>query len=275
MPDQAIAGCAGDFLMQNIKKAVDNCVGTYGRIYWKDHLCQSVDGAPLAGQRVVPKMHSWVSAQNPSLVGRNFANAIKLRINAFPKTNSRLRRGRAGDRYCRAGCRCKETLNHILQNCARTHGKRIARHDHLVNSVKAHLEQKGSHVHSEPIFDTSMGKRKPDLIAIRQGSALVIDAQIVGESVDLTRAHRRKVRYYAENTNLVDGIRALYGVDTVRFYSITLNWRGVWSYESLSSLIEERIIPRSMISSLPTKVLVGGLASFGFFCKSTSCRTRV
>ncbi|KAG8171631.1 hypothetical protein JTE90_013064 [Oedothorax gibbosus] len=274
MPEEAIGGSAGDFLLLNIKKAIDNCVGTFGRLYWRDHLSQSVDGTPLAGQRVIPKMHSWVAAHNPSLVGRDFANAIKLRINALP-TNSRLRRGRAGDRYCRAGCRCKETLNHILQNCARTHGKRIARHDHIVNNIKAHLEQKGCQVFSEPIFDTPVGKRKPDIIAIRQGSALVIDAQVVGDSVDLNRAHRRKVNYYADNVTLVDGIKALYGVDVVRFYSTTLNWRGVWSQESLNSLLEERVIPRSMIPSLPTKVLIGGLASFNFFCKSTSSRARV
>ncbi|KAG8173760.1 hypothetical protein JTE90_013154 [Oedothorax gibbosus] len=219
-------------------------------------------------------MHSWVAAHNPSLIGRDFANAIKLRINALP-TNSRLRRGRAGDRYCRAGCRCKETLNHVLQNCPRTHGKRIARHDHIVNNIKAHLEQKGCQVFNEPIFDTPVGKRKPDIIAIRQGSALVIDAQIVGDSVDLNRAHRRKVNYYADNVTLVDGIKALYGVDVVRFYSTTLNWRGVWSQESLKPLLDERVIPRSMIPSLPTKVLIGGLACFNFFCKSTSSRARV
>ncbi|KAG8184456.1 hypothetical protein JTE90_002303 [Oedothorax gibbosus] len=47
MPEEAIGGSAGDFLMYNIKKTVDNCVGTFGRVYWKDNLCKSVDGTPL------------------------------------------------------------------------------------------------------------------------------------------------------------------------------------------------------------------------------------
>ncbi|KAG8176132.1 hypothetical protein JTE90_012386 [Oedothorax gibbosus] len=149
MPEEAIGGSADDFLMCNIKKAIDSFVGTFGRVYWRDHLCQSVDGAPLAGRRVVPRMHSWVAAQNPPLDGRDYANANKLRINALP-TNSRLRRGRAGNRYCRAGCRCKETLNHILQNCARTHGKRIARYDHLVNNAYTWRKKKAVRFTASP-----------------------------------------------------------------------------------------------------------------------------
>lgn len=46
---------------------------------------------------------------------------------------------------------------------------------------------------------THVGLRKPDLVAKKADTALVIDAYVMGEQSDLTRAHERKCVYYRES----------------------------------------------------------------------------
>lgn len=271
MPTSVLDGDGGDFLMANIRRATDNAVGTKSSIFWSNQLDASVDGAALKSSYKVATQNRWVEQPLGPLVGRDFVNAVKLKINALP-TLSRLKRGRPGDRLCRAGCHRKETLNHVLQNCHRTHGKRIHRHDHMVKFLRAHLEGRRFTVHTEPIFDTPCGKRKPDVVAIKEKLAYVIDAQVVGDSVCLKGADRRKIKYYAENETLVQKIKDLYKVDSVEVLSLTLNWRGVWSPQSAKSLLERKLIPGSMLSSISARVLIGGISCFNYFNRSTSRR---
>ncbi|GBM23943.1 hypothetical protein AVEN_205825-1 [Araneus ventricosus] len=80
-----------------------------------------------------------------------------------------------------------------------------------------------------------MGKRKPDLIAKKESRILVIDAQVVGESVDLRKANTRKISYYRDNHELDDCIQK-HGTSDINYCSATLNLRGVWSERSASDL---------------------------------------
>lgn len=115
-------------------------------------------------------------------------------------------------------------MPHILQNCPRTHGPRVKRHDALVNYAVRGLEQKGYVVTREPHFKTAQGLRKPDIVAIRGGTAHVIDAQVVTDGEPLRRAHRRKVEKYID---LTPTIMAQFGVGEVLGHSLTVNWLGV------------------------------------------------
>ncbi|GBN17319.1 Retrovirus-related Pol polyprotein from type-2 retrotransposable element R2DM [Araneus ventricosus] len=182
----------------------------------------------------MPKLRTKISGFKAkiNLSGRDFINFIKTKIDCLP-TASRCARGRpAKDMYCRAGYPRKETLNHVSQACPRTHVKRIRRHDAIINYIKRALENRGHEVHSKPLYKTSLGNRKPDLIAKKDGELLVIDAQIVGEAVDLERADSRKIFYYRDNHKLDLAIQNQHGIPNISYLGATLNLRGVWSEKS-------------------------------------------
>lgn len=191
---------------------------------------------------------------------------IRIRVNAMP-TKSRTSRGRGANRSCRAGCQAVESLNHVLQHCHRTHRARIERHNAIVSYVKRGLVKKYDTVEEEPRFSTTQGIRKPDLIAIKGSNALLIDAQVVGENVNLCSAHKNKIEKYKP---LEVAIKSRYAVETVSFSSVTLSYRGVWSVTSYQQLKEEGIITRSDIKILSTRVLLGGLSGFWRFNRRTT-----
>lgn len=119
--------------------------------------------------------------------------AIKLTINALP-TRSRVMRGIQGSRTCRAGCNSIETMGHVLQVCPRTHGSRVKRHDKILNKLKGLLEGKGFKVKKEPVIQTSLGLRKPDMVILKDNNATVLDLQIGGDYGRLDRVHEDKCR---------------------------------------------------------------------------------
>lgn len=233
---------------------------------WAALLHGSSDGKGLKDSRKVPQQHRWVTEGTRSLSGRDFINIMKLRINALP-TKSRTSRGRIADRSCRAGCGQVEAINHILQVCHRTHGTRIQRHNAVVAFVKRDLAKTCDRVVEEPRLQTPAGLRKPDLLAIRERKAIVIDAQVVSEQADLERAHGNKIEYYR---NLEGVIKNIYDVSEVEFTSATLSSRGVWSKSSAEDLLKWRILGKNALKIISTRVLVGGLNSFWFYGRTTS-----
>lgn len=235
---------------------------------WAKILHSSNDGKALKESRKVPQQHQWITDGSRFLSGRDFVNMTKLRINAMP-SRSRTTRGRIADRNCRAGCNQMETTSHILQRCHRTHAARIERHNAVVAYIKRGLQKKSEVVDEEPTFNTTEGIRKPDLIAKREDKAIVIDAQIVNENIDLTQAHKNKVEYYQ---SLKDAIKQRYHVDNVQFTSTTLSYRGVWSKPSVNDLIDMDIIKKKELKIVSTRVLAGGLNAFWMFNRMTSCR---
>lgn len=98
-------------------------------------------------------------------------------------------------------------------------------------------------VDEEPTFVTPNVIRKPDLIAKQDDRAIVIDAQIVNESIDLTVAHKNNVEYYQ---CLKEATKQWYHVDQVHFTSTTLSYRGVWSLSSVNDLVDMAIIKKEL-----------------------------
>ena len=198
----------------------------------------------------------------------------KLRINAMP-TLSRTSRGRVRDRSCRCGCGPIETSNHVIQACHRTHGMRIKRHDAICKFVSKGLTSKGYLVEKKPIFDTAEGKRRPDLIATIDGTSIILDAQIRSEQSDLRAVHRDKVRYYGRNSTLIEAVKRRYGSEEVISVAVTLNWRGMWGRESVDELLGRNLIKKGDLKIFSSRVLVGGIAAFNMFSRSTSvCKGR-
>lgn len=154
-----------------------------------------IDGCGLRESYMTPHQHQWVADGSAFLNRRDYINCNKLRISALP-TRSRTARRRTKDRRCRAGCTAQETLNHVLQQCHRTHAARIKRHDAILSYMERRIRRADYVIHKEPHYKTQLGLRKPDMVAILGQTAVVVDAQVVSEQTDLAAAHLRKKRYY-------------------------------------------------------------------------------
>ncbi|GBN12279.1 Retrovirus-related Pol polyprotein from type-2 retrotransposable element R2DM [Araneus ventricosus] len=132
----------------------------------------------------------------------------------------------AKDKYCRAGCPRKETQSYLKY--AQGPMERISRHNAVANYLKRALENRGYEIFSEPLYSTPLGNRKPDLVAEKDSKILVIDAQIVRDSVDLKRANARRIGYYRDNRELDESIQKHQSTETDHI-GATLNFRGIWS----------------------------------------------
>lgn len=146
---------------------------------------------------------------------------------------------------------------------------RIRRHDAAVSYVCRALETRGYEVRVEPRIEIGAKVRKPDVISKLGTTAVVIDGQIINDQYDLDTAHRNKIKYY---TNLEDTIMNMFNVQTVIFTSCTLSWRCVWSFKSAENLVEFGIIRKRNIKVLSSRAVIGGLAIYHAFMRSTAVR---
>lgn len=233
--------------------------------YWANRLHMSVDGSGLREAGKFHPQHGWVSQPTRLLTGKEYLNGIKLRINALP-SKSRTTRGRHElARRCRAGCDASETTNHILQKCYRTYGRRIARHNSVVNSIKLGLERRGCVVHVEPSLQCESGLNKPDLVALRQNRIYVIDAQVVTDGHSIDDAHTRKVERY-DRQDVRTELRRRFGEACgIEFHSATLNWRGIWSSQSVKRLIAKDLLTTGDSNIISVRVVRGGINCFRHF----------
>ncbi|GBM36535.1 Retrovirus-related Pol polyprotein from type-2 retrotransposable element R2DM [Araneus ventricosus] len=270
MSGGCLGGSAGEYLQRLIDQVKSIQITENSKSYFAQKLYNTVDGGALSNSAKVKNQNLWVQSRNKFLSGRDYVNLIKTKIACLP-TAARCARGRpAKDKFCLAGCPRKETLNHVSQACPRTHGKRIQRHDAVINYIKRACENSGYEVISEPLCKTSMGKRKPDLLAKKDGKIVVIDAQIVGEAVDLERANNRKISYYRDNLELDSAIQVQHGSPDISYIGATLNLRGVWSAKSVFDLIEKfKVLSRSDVPVISTRILLGTFAGFIMFNRST------
>ncbi|CAL7932959.1 unnamed protein product [Xylocopa violacea] len=238
---------------------------------WAKLLHATVDGQGLRESNKTPQQHQWISDGTRLLTGRDFLTCVKARIGALP-TKSRTSRGRYVDRRCRAGCTAQETLNHVVQQCHRTHGMRVRRHDAIVAYISRNMKRQGYTVSEEPTFSSEEGTRKPDLVATMGRTTIVVDAQVVSEQTDLNMAHKRKVEYYSKNTSLLRNIGRREQSTDVQVLSATLSWRGIWSSKSAEDLIRLGLLQKKELKILSTRALIGTIAAFNMFSRVTTVR---
>lgn len=235
--------------------------------HWAELLHNSVDGEHLRTCKEVPESQQWVSDGTRLLSGRDFVDCAKLRINAIP-TLARTSRGRNQDISCRAGCRQTETLGHVLQQCERTHGARIKRHDGIVSYLCKKFREDKWTVEREPCIKTKEGNRFPDIVIRKGERTAIVDVQVVGTSTPLETAHRRKQSYYARNDEVVAYAKAdRKGTPIVT--SCTVSYRGVWSSSSRADL-HGLGVTKSDTKVMSVRALQGSMAVFGVFRRSTS-----
>lgn len=181
-------------------------------------------------------------------------------------------RGRTNvEKECRAGCSTQETLNLISQHCFCTHDQRSARHDNIAAFFKKNLQSNGFSVVDEPKIKIHNLTQKPDLLAIKDESGLVLDDQIVTDGRDLERMNGDKTRkYYRED--MLEKIREVYRINNIKVLTTTLNFRGVWCKSSADNLIAERILNKNELALISIRAIMDTLMCFAAFNKTTMVR---
>jgi hypothetical protein len=141
-----------------------------------------------------------------------------------------------GDIACR---RCKaalETIGHISGQCPAVKGYRINRHNGICWILSDRLKEKEWTVALEPKIKSTDGKTFiPDIIAVKDRKAVVIDPTIIYENSDnsLQSANKAKVQKYSPLNN---EIKTLYGVDKVEFHGLAVGARGGWCSQNTKCL---------------------------------------
>ena len=265
-------------------------------------LHHSVDGKELARCQDSKLSTDWVVRSSGGIPGRDYINYHRVRSGSLP-SRIRLSRGerrQALDVGCRAGCGDDETAAHIVQNCWRTHGGRVHRHDAVCSMAARALMDRGWEVEREKVFaipgiapvDQVDGegpkgptqppglpqgpvlRRKPDIVARRDGEVLVVDAQVVSGSRDLNRTHLEKVRKY-DVESLRTAIRRKYGLEDgspVNVTALTISWKGVWSRRSVDEVSPH--LSLGTLRAITTRVLWGSHKNFERFSAATGVHFR-
>lgn len=241
--------------------------------WWSRRLFRSVDGYELRECQDSGLSSWWVDHGSHAIPGRDFVQYVHVRANTLP-TRIRTSRGMRREQYatrCRAGCNSTETAAHVIQGCFRTHGGRVLRHNAVCRVLAAGLRNAGWTVREEPAYITAEGKRKPDLLCLRDSKAVVVDAQVVSGASPLGEAHERKVRYYRDNLSLSEGISRETGVQQpdIQFSSCTISWRGIWCLASADWLLDMGLT-KGLLRGITTRVLQGSHTNWTRWNRMTS-----
>ena len=245
--------------------------------YWRRKLYDSVDGADLKECFKTSINTRWLDANSNGIPGRDYIQYNHIRINALP-TRSRTSRGirsQRAERLCRAGCDAVETATHVIQNCFRTHGGRIKRHDAVSKTLANGLRQKNWKVEEKNDFQTSEGLRKPDLVCMKDGVVWVIDTQVVGHYKPLNELHKDKIKkyrkdeirdaivtqFYKQNINVLK--------ENINFSSCTISYRGIWSQSSEEDLLSLGLT-KGLLSTLTTMSIQGSHTNWTRWNKMTN-----
>jgi hypothetical protein len=145
--------------------------------YWASKHYESVDGKKLRDVPHPSASSSWVSYNSHILSDTDYVHSVHERINCLPNRARTLRgRGCDRDKWCRAGCRRPETPYHFVQECHRTHGGRVLRHNKISSTLCTYLRTRGWHVIEASQLFTVSGLRKLDLVCVKGDRICVVDS---------------------------------------------------------------------------------------------------
>lgn len=241
--------------------------------HWARRLYESVDGRELQDCSKSTASTRWIDAGSLGVPGKDYIQYHHIRIGSLP-TRVRTSRGQRlvhTNIKCRAGCSCTETAAHVIQSCFRTHGGRVKRHDAVCRTIADHLRSREMQVVMEPRLQTSVGLRKPDILAAKDGRGFIVDAQIVSGATALDDSHQRKVEKYSATT-IRDAAAQVLNVpaSSVTVLSCTISWRGVWSGKSARALQGELGIPIGLLAGIATRVIQGSHTNWTRWNQMTS-----
>lgn len=244
------------------------------RCYWREGLHSSVDGFELRESTKCPASTKWIGALSHTITGRDYMQMIRTHINALPSRirSTRGRRNNEAALNCRAGCMVRETTAHCIQQCHRTHGGRIQRHNAVAKHISKKLLEMGWTVEEEPRIHTESGLRKPDIVACKNGEGVIVDVQVVSGQRPLDLAHTEKRTKYGNHGELVVKVAGKLGisVSNVRATSCTVSWRGVWSPGSFKQLKELLGLKEDALNIIPIMVIRGSHMNWSRFNTMTT-----
>lgn len=234
---------------------------------WMDKMDTKFDTKNLTLATYSKASTSWVRDKADEISGRDYVRYNHIRVGSLP-SRARTRRGRPLVRNCRAGCNCPETNYHIIQQCHRTHGGRILRHDRVVGMVKEFVERPGTTVLVESRFNTIEGLQKPDLLITREGRTTLVDVQIVSGN-NMERDHTNKRNRYRNVQGMEQQIKNRCLSHEVRFEAITVSYRGIVEKKT-DGLFKELGIKPQQQHMICTSILRGTWLNWSRFNKMTT-----
>lgn len=242
--------------------------------HWEELLEARFDTKHLSKAKDCKASTSWVQHRSHDLSARDFVRYNHIRVGCLP-SRARTQRGRTGPRECRAGCMKSETNYHIIQQCHRTHGGRILRHDRLVELIGHWLgnDSNGYDVKIEHRFKTLEGLRKPDLLITKGNNTLVLDVQVVS-GTNMPRDCTSKTSKYKNVQGLTSLIQQVCASDTVEFGSFTISYKGVIHKDSAELLYKMGINEQQMFM-LVTSTLRGSWLNWVRFNKMNTVNSHV
>jgi hypothetical protein len=156
----------------------------------------------------------------------------------------------------------------------RTHRLRCERHNSVLEFIVNRAIAMRHDVVREPVIPTRAGRRKPDLVALVDGSVLVVDVTIVSDQWNLNTPFTEKVDYY--NTDDIKAwLAASYPGKTCEFGAVVFNWRGALNLKS-SALLRRLGVSARDETLLSCRVLTFTANMFKAFTRSTvrkECRS--
>lgn len=201
--------------------------------YWVKLLDECNDTRDLSGTTHCREVNAFVYNDNITMTGQDYVHFHQIRTGCIP-TKARCGRGRDTNVICRGCGLSDETNYHVLQACERSKGMRTKRHDVLLNVLQAELGsiREGETIHREPLLNTRLGIRKPDLVIVRGRIALILEVHIVS-GLGMENARAVKINKYKD---IEDYIKEVFNVEEVIFETLTMSYKGVFERNSARAL---------------------------------------
>ncbi|GAA50579.1 retrovirus-related Pol polyprotein from type-1 retrotransposable element R2 [Clonorchis sinensis] len=203
---------------------------------------------------------------------RIFIRGIQLRCNLLRTRVRSARHGHGGQTIlCRGNCGQPDSLVHILQSCWITHDARCARHNRVARELAKRLRRLGYTVFEELRAPTSTSFIKPDLIAVRERRATVIDVSIVSDGRGVTVWNEKKQKYGADEFSLaiISALRAIgCDVDFLVHQPMIISYRGICFPQSAKAVIGLGL-SKVTVSDLRLLAIVGSLRTYDTFMRGT------
>ncbi|GAA48569.1 retrovirus-related Pol polyprotein from type-1 retrotransposable element R2 [Clonorchis sinensis] len=250
-----------------------SCVNTKEELVaaWGDSLHNSVDGRGLRELVASPLSNRWLVFPE-RVFSRIFIRGIQLRCNLLRTRVRSARHGHGGQTIlCRGNCGQPESLVHILQSCWITHDARCARHNRVARELAKRLRRLGYTVFEELRAPTSTSFIKPDLIAVRERRATVIDVSIVSDGCGVTVWNEKKQKYGADEFSLaiISALRAIgCDVDFLVHQPMIISYRGICFPQSAKAVIGLGL-SKVTVSDLCLLAIVGSLRTYDTFMRGT------
>lgn len=235
--------------------------------YWETELDKKINTRNLTESKHCAESNSFLWSKSHRISGRDYCHYLKIRVDSLP-TRARLARGRPEiDTSCRAGCSSSETNYHVIQQCFRTKGGRILRHNRVVDMIRNELRLNTALIVArEPRFQTVEGLRIPDLVLVDGHGAMVIDVQVVDDT-NMTGAHANKIHKYQRIPGLSDLIRRQYWcTGEVKYEAVTMSYRGIFEKAS-AELLKRLGFKKEVLFQMSTSVLRGSWLNYFVFNK--------